>query len=313
MHIIMSEPPAPCNFKCEYCYVPENFDRRKDLKDIKSEHFLKLGERVGPGPHLYWMCGIGEPFMQPWTLECATELSKQHKVCYVTNLSYFGNDWPEKLCDLPTTHNLGMYWSVHYNEMLRTGCVGKTVERVRRMLSAGIRVWPTVVCHPTYFKHLDAIVDMCTDLGVKVIPCRYRIKQSDLAGLKEEHAIEDKYSSNPNVDFGLWDRTPDCWDVAGGQCTAGTKQVVIDAWWKICCCHGDHNKTDFGTFPEDVDKVNLKPAGLCKSSKCPCKHSVMFGVNSKFPYSFADILYDWEEFVGVTVQLGTVYRLLSCL
>ena len=62
---IMSEVPAPCCFKCKYCYVPPKFDRRKDKKQVTGRDFLNLAERTGADKFLFWMCAIGEPFMRP--------------------------------------------------------------------------------------------------------------------------------------------------------------------------------------------------------------------------------------------------------
>jgi hypothetical protein len=295
MRFIMSETPAPCNFSCKYCYVPQGFKPRKDLKPVTAADYLRLADKLGPGPHLFWMCAIGETFMQPWLPECLQTLSIDHRIGVVTNLSYFGNEEPERACSYHTK-NIGMYWSLHLDEMERTNCTQKTLQRVRRMLDAGIRVWPTLVCHPSYYDKLGDAVGMCADLGLKLILCRYRIGQADLAGLPEEEAVRSRFAGNANVDFGLWDRTANCWKVAGGSCTAGRDQIVIDWAWDMCCCHGDGNKLTYGKFPEDIDKLPVTPVGKCKSSKCPCKHSVMFGVNQKFPYTFADILDGWDGF-----------------
>lgn len=297
--IIMSEPPAKCCFGCEYCYIPKNFDRRLDAKRVTGQDYLKLAAKTGGDKFLFWLCGIGEPFMMPYFYEVITTVSQEHKACAVTNLSYFGNNWPEDLCKLPEEQkkNIGMYWSVHWNEMAKHSCTGKTLDRVKKMLDSGIKVWPTLVTHPCYFNGLDKILTEIDKLGVRLSLCRYRIGQEDLAGLQEENQIRKKYANDKRVSFKIWDITPQCWEVAGGKCSAGKKQVIIDAWWRICTCHGDGGSARFfGTFPEDIDRLQLTTPGVCKSSKCPCKHSVFYGVNSKFPHTFVDILDGWENF-----------------
>lgn len=295
--IIMSEPPAKCNFACEYCYVPPNFERRLDEKQVTSQDFLKLAEKTGADSYLFWMCGIGEPFMMPYFEEVMTTLSREHKICAVTNLSYFGNDTPEKLIEI-NPKNVGMYWSVHWNEMKKHRVLGKTLERVKKLTEGGIHVWPTIVLHPSYFDSLDEVLESMGELGLKISFCRYRIGQENLAGLAEEKMLMGKYKDDPRVDWKIWNITPECWNVAGGRCHAGKKQIIVDAWWRICTCHGDKNATFFGTFPEDLDKVQLKEVGVCRSSKCQCKHSVFWGVNEKYPHTFADILEDWEGFIN---------------
>jgi len=47
---------------------------------------------------------------------------------------------------------------------------------------------------------------------------------------------------------------------------------------------------------EMINDVKLESNGICKSNKCPCKHSVFFGVNSKYPHTFKDILEKWDDF-----------------
>ncbi|MBD3407218.1 MAG: hypothetical protein GF411_13950 [Candidatus Lokiarchaeota archaeon] len=248
---------------------------------------------------LFWMCAIGEPFMRPDFKEIMTALSADHKVCPVTNLAYFGNDTPEYLTTI-NTKNIGMYWSVHWAEMKKHKVLAKTIERVSIMIESGIKIWPTIVAHPCYFNLLDDVLEAMKQLGLKLLLCRYRIGQSDLAQLEEEKQIEDKYRSHPNVDMSIWDITPEAWKVAGGVCESGHKALVIDAWWRMATCHGDGNPNFFGSFPEDINKLpsRIRTPGICKSSKCPCKHLEFWGVNRKFPRSFADILYKWEEFMS---------------
>lgn len=299
--IIMSEPPAKCNFSCSYCYIPPNFNRRKDAKSVSSKDYLKLASKTGADNYLFWLCGIGEPFMMPYFSEVITNLSKEHKTCAVTNLSYLNDNTPESLSKLPMEHkkNIGMYWSVHYLEMIKHKVFPKVIDRVKMLVDSEIRVWPTLVLHPIYFKKLDEILKCIETLGLKISFCRYRIGQEDLAGLKEEKMIYEKYKSDPNIDWRIWNLTPQCWMVKGGNCLAGKKQIIIDAWWRICTCHGDNGSARFfGTFPEDIDKIELTTPGICKSSKCPCKHSVFYGVNSKFPHSFSDILSGWKDFIS---------------
>ncbi|MBD3262193.1 MAG: hypothetical protein GF334_11100 [Candidatus Altiarchaeales archaeon] len=183
--------------------------------------------------------------------------------------------------------------------MKKHNCLEKTLKRVEKMLDAGIRVWPTLVVHPSYFGVLEEILESTDNLGLTLSLCRYRIGQENLAGLQEEDDIRKKYSEDKRVSFKIWDITPQCWEVSGGKCSAGKKQVIIDAWWRICTCHGDGGSARFfGTFPEDIERLQLTTPGICKASKCPCKHSVFYGVNSKFPHTFEDILVGWEEFVN---------------
>jgi len=294
--IIMSEPPAKCNLACPYCYVPHNFDRRNDTKQVTGNDYLRLAAKTGADKYLFWMCGIGEPFMIPYFREVMETISPDHKICAVTNLSYFGNNTPEHLLTL-NTKNIGMYWSVHWKQMKIHHVLDLTLRRVKKMLDGGIKVWPTIVMHPTYFDVIDDVLAAMKKLGVTISFCRYRIKQDDLAGLKEERKLEAKYRGHPQVCWKIWDITPEAWKVAGGQCMAGKKQIIVDAWWRICSCHGENNKIFFGTFPEDIDTVNLRTPGVCRSPRCPCKHSVFFGVNQKFPHTFADILDGWSDFI----------------
>jgi hypothetical protein len=293
--LIMAETPAPCQFKCDYCYVPPGFDRRGDKKVVTSKDYLELAKKTGADKYLFWLCSIGEPFMMSSFKEIITGITAKHKACVITNLSYHNDDTPEYLCD-QNTKNIGMYWSVHWNQMIKHGVLDKTITRVKKMLDSGIRIWPTVVAHPSYFDKFDDILACMKDLGLRISFCRYRIGQADLAKLKEEENIENGYRNNPHADFKIWDITPNAWKVRGGTCEAGVKQVIVDAWWRITCCHGDGNMKVFGTFPEDIDKIKLTEAGICKSTKCPCKHSMFFGVNKKYPYTFADILDGWDDF-----------------
>ena len=293
--IIMSEPPAPCNFSCSYCYVPPNFDRRKDTKVVTGNDYLKLAQKTGASEYLFWMCGIGEPFMMSYIDEVTNTLASNHKMCVITNLSYFGNAIPEQLADRHPK-NFGAYWSVHWLEMKKHNVVNRVMDRVRYLTQRGVKVWPTLVMHPTYVDHLDEILDTIPE-GLPLSLCRYRIGQQDLAGLDIEKHITDKYRSDPRINWGIWDITPQAWEVSGGQCEAGIKQIIVDACWRICSCHGDNNMKIFGTFPEDIDKISLSPAGLCKSPRRPCKHSVCYGVNQKFPHTFSDILVQWDEFL----------------
>lgn len=295
--IIMSEPPAKCCFKCEYCYVPPNFDRRLDTKQVTGNDYLRLAAKTNADDYLFWMCGIGEPFMMPYFKEVMTTVSKNHKVCAVTNLSYFGNDVPEYLCT-QNIKNIGMYWSVHWNEMIKHKVLNKTLERVKKMKDSGIRVWPTLVMHPSYFDKLNDILNAIKDLDLRLSFCRYRIGQANLAGLKEEKELEEKYANHPQVDLKIWHLTPDAFNVAGGFCHSGKKAIIVDAWWRICSCHGDKNAKFYGIFPEDIDKITLKENGMCQSSKCPCKHLAFFGVNDKYPHNFSHILDGWEDFIN---------------
>lgn len=298
--IIMSEPPAKCNFTCDYCYIPPNFDRRLDKKQVTGNDYLRLAAKTNADSYLFWLCAIGEPFMMPYIREVITTLSKEHKVCVVTNLSFYGNDTPEYLTtlDFNQRKNIGMYWSVHWNQMKKHRVLERTLERAKLMKDAGIRIWPTIVMHPSYFNVIDEVLAAMNDLDLKISFCRYRIGQGDLAGLEEENSIYDKFNNHQNVDFRIWNITPECWEVAGGHCMAGMQQVIIDAWWRMCTCHGDGNSAHFfGTFPEDIERIQLTTPDVCKATKCPCKHSVFYGVNSKFPHTFADILEDWEGFI----------------
>lgn len=292
--IIMSEPPAPCFFKCPYCYVPKNFDRRNDKKAVCGNDFLRLGAKTGASKLLFWMCGVGEPFMRPDYREVFETLTRRHKTVAVTNLAYFGNDTPEKIAR-SNPDNFGCYWSIHWNEMNRLHLLSLTLDRVKMLLNLGVKIWPTLIFHPEYFSVMNDVLATVDKLGLKLIVCRYRLGQGDLAKLPEEEKAYREYKNCPTIDWRLWSLTPDCWNVKGGDCAAGIKQVIIDAWWNICTCHGDGNKIRFGSFPEDIDKITLRMAGRCRSSKCPCKHSVFWGVNNKFPLTFDSILADWDE------------------
>jgi len=294
--LIMAEPPAQCCFRCEYCYVPPGFDRRNDKTPVSSSDFIKLAERTGADNYLFWMASIGEPFMRPDAAEVFTGIALKHKIVAVTSLGYHGDDTPELLCDPKYASNVGMYWSIHYNELLRTGTLDKTVARVRKLLKAGVRVWPTLVMHPSYLDNLADILELVKDLGLKLIPCRYRNGQQDLAALPWEDSFRAAHSANEAIHWGIWDNTANCWKTKGHKCNAGISQVVVDAWWNICNCHGDKNKRVFGVFPRDAATVNLQSTGTCISSKCPCKHSVYWGSNEGYPHNFSHILNDWKDF-----------------
>lgn len=295
---IMSETPARCNFKCEYCYVPDGHPNRNNHKTVTAEDYLKLARRFGDGPHLFWMCAIGETFMQPHIFECFEQLSVDHRIVAVSNLSYFGNDVPEQLRELPTTQHMGVYWSLHMNEMTKRDVLYKAMARAEKMLSAGVRIWPTIVCHPSYADAIPTAVQLTSDLGLKLIMCRYRVGGcGDIDDQFQEH-IHETYREDSRVDFCLWSLTQYTKEVRGGICDAGVKQVIVDHDWNLCSCHGDMNKTVYGSFPEDIDNVPVVPVGRCASRNCPCKHSVMYGVNRKFPFTFANILVGWDSFMG---------------
>ena len=173
--IIMSEPPAPCNFKCEYCYVPPNFHRRNDTKIITGDDYVRLASKTGADDYLFWLCGIGEPFMMPNFDNIINTLTSNYKTCVVTNLSFFGNSIPEDAANL-YPNNFGLYWSVHWNQIKKHNLIDKVVNRVKYVKSCGVHIWPTLVAHPSYNDYLEEIIDIVSALGLKLSLCRYRIE-----------------------------------------------------------------------------------------------------------------------------------------
>jgi hypothetical protein len=288
--LVMCELPGPCNFNCEYCYVPDEV-KSTPIKKTSTNDWIALASKFEEP--FFWFCGAGEPTLREDVFEAAINLSMYHHVGIVTNLA------TEKAHELLAIsahykHKLSIYWSIHWLEMQKKGVLFDTLYQV---VERSGYIWPTMVMYPTYIDIMPEVLMAMDWLDLKLIPTRYRVDQGPLANI-DYTEIEKRLRDSEHTDMRLWDATPDCWDVKGGICSAGLNQVIVDYQYNICTCHGNGNKKVWGKFPEDIDKVKPEATGICYSDKCPCKHSVMWGINSKFDYTFGSILVGWDSYVG---------------
>ena len=292
--IVMSELPGPCNLDCPYCYVPDSV-KSSPYREASTEDWMTLAEKFDEP--FFWMCGAGEPLLREDVYLATYQLATfGYKVGLVTNLATeTAGVLTKAMKESTLKDNIALYVSIHW---LEWGSLGDAMRnRIKSAVESGIKLWPTMVMHPSYYDVIDDVLEFVKSVGLKLIPTRYRVDQGPLANI-DYTELEKILRESEYTDMRLWDATPNCWDVRGGTCTAGLNQIIIDAYYNICTCHGNGNKRILGKFPEDVCKIEQQEPQVCNSDFCPCKHSVMWGVNSKFNYTFASMLSDWESYVG---------------
>jgi hypothetical protein len=201
MAFIMCEPPAPCLLNCEYCYIPRKLKAKlgSDRTFVTTDDFVRLGERFGEGPHVFWFCASGEPMLRHDLLDAAYNLAeKGHRVVFVTG---FGGD------EVVLHKNVGYYWSMHFSEYERLEILGRVSLGVHLLSTEETKVWPTMVMHESEMPYLDVALRICQDFGWKLIPTRYREGQGDLADVDYKE-LEDRLRADERVDMRLWDYTP---------------------------------------------------------------------------------------------------------
>lgn len=278
--IILTEFSAPCNMKCEYCYVnPDDKRRKPPFKKVSPDDFKKLANLAGVKDVGFHFCSVGEPVLYLYSIDIFRALLENHSVVINTNM--ISSRLDELLnCN---TENLGLWWSIHWKELKRQRKLSEAMERVRQFKRAGATVWPLMVAHPDYMNDIDKILKFAKSNSLKIKLMHYRdLKSSTLPNglILPDSEIMNKLKSSKNIDMSHWDESFKRWDVKGSHCKSGIEFLVVNSNWRIKSCGGFGN-IDFGRFPEDLDRVKLQEKGICESGVCPCSWAVFHGVSSK--------------------------------
>jgi len=288
--IILTEFPAPCNMKCEYCYVRKTDKRRKaPFKKVTVEDFKKLAEVV-PNEHIcFHFCSIGEPINYPWAFNIFTGLMEEYPV--VVNSNLLANKW-DKMLECPDSNNLAIWFSIHWKELMRLDKVLVVFQRARRFLNKGITVWPMMVLHPSYYEHIDHILWMAMVFNLKIKMMHYRdLKLSPYEdGLVfPPKDIMYKLENSEYISWEHWNESYKRWGVKGRQCSSGVDFLVVDSNWKIRSCGGKGN-IEFGVFPDDLETIQLHRKGKCESEICPCSWAIFHGI-CEYPRTISKVIH----------------------
>ena len=288
--IILTEFPAPCNMKCEYCYIkPGDERRKKPFKKVAADDFKRLAEQLPVKDVAFHFCSIGDPILYPYSLKIWEELLKNFPVIINANMM---SDKYESLLKM-NTENLAVWFSIHWEELIRHNKTIQVFERIKRFKEAGITVWPMLVLHPSYYKHIDDILGFAKmyDLKIKIMHFRDIKKSSGPLGLvMPPERLQHKIFNHENIDISHWRNSDKRWDVFGSDCTSGIEFLVINSKWEIRSCGGKGN-IHFGDFPEDLNHIELEEKGVCSSTICPCSWALFHGVSTRHKRNMPDVLH----------------------
>jgi len=286
--IILVEFPAPCNMKCEYCYIKPGDKRRKPpYKVVTADDFRNLACEIPTEKTGFHFCSIGDPILYPGASEIFIDLSRDNSV--VINANMLSAKYEELLKG--NTKNIGIWFSIHWKELLKRNKILYAFERMKRFISAGITVWPMTVLHPAYYDYIDDILVFARMYDIKIKLMHYRdIKKStgkDGLVIPPDEIMQ-KLKNSEYIDWSHWDESFKRWDVKGRQCSSGIDFLVINSNWKILSCGGAGN-IEFGIFPEDIKFLEFKEKGICESDTCPCSWAIFHGI-CEHPRTLPDVL-----------------------
>lgn len=280
---ILTEFPAPCNLRCEYCYINPKDARRNSKEVVTADHYRRLLTKMPDKKDtLFWFCSIGDTLLYHNAFSVIGDLSKDYAIILNSNLSY---DRCDKLLDC-TKENIAVWWSVHYDELVRMELLRETFDRVKKFHEAGITVWGHFVMSPSHCDKADEIAIMFEKLGVPIILKYHRDFKS---GTRPIHIPSDdvmkRFTDGKCVTAQMLEEEMKRWDVKGNHCRSGVDFLAINARFDVHSCGGG-GRLKFGKL---WDAEGFKPRGTCTSHGCPCSWVLLTGVVDNFPYKMNEI------------------------
>ncbi len=281
--LLLTEFPAGCNFRCEYCYIKPDDPRRQNSRIVTANDYHKFAEKLPDRDILYWFCSIGEPLMYPGAMPIIADLSQDNAVVVNTNLAHARVDQLLQ-CN---TENIGVWWSIHWDELKRHDALGHTLDRLHKLREAGITVWPMMLAYPSYMEQLDEILAVADnhDFIIKITHYRDFSKGRGFDGLVQPaKEVRPRLWGSEHTDPAHWNASLARWQVNGAQCTSGLDFLVVDCEFNVRTCGGKGGKV-LGKFPD----AKPQSVGTCRAPECPCSLALMHGVNSRHDISLADV------------------------
>ncbi len=279
--LLLTEFPAGCNFRCEYCYIKPDDPRRCNERIVTAVDYHTFAEKLPDRDILYWFCSIGEPLMYPGAMPIIADLSQDNAVVVNTNLAHARVD---QLLNC-NTENIAVWWSIHWDELKRHDALGHTLDRFHKLRDSGITVWPMMLGYPSYIRQADAILRTAKEHDFKIKLMHYR----DFSKGRGPEGLVPADITQPTdllrrIDLSHWKKSKHRWAVKGGECTSGLDFIVIDCEFNVRTCGANCGK-HIGNFPD----VAPQEVGTCRAPECPCSLALMHGVNSRHDISLADV------------------------
>ena len=155
-----------CNFRCPYCFFPEDVLREKLKVRGSPQHWEEGFDATGRK----WLIHItgGEPTLHPEFVELCERLSRNHYLSINTNLSQDKiYDFAERV-DPRRIHFINA--AVHSQERERISKVGPFVEKARALQEAGFNCFLSVVMTDYVVENYRTIEDEFEKNGLHIIP-----------------------------------------------------------------------------------------------------------------------------------------------
>ncbi len=244
-----------CNFGCTYCsrYTSGSLDV---LPVDKVINFLNKTQQR-------WSVRIsgGEPFLHPDFTNICKQLSTDHSIALLTNLSlrkqirkFAEKIDPKKVDQIKAT--------AHIAELEKRGLLQTFIENGNILQNNDFKLDVFYVYHPLQMDKFEYYYNLFQDQGItlklKPFSGLYKYRRYPQSYSKDQRTMIVKHKSNAFVWYSFRSK--------GMLCNSGKSRLLILPNGNVLRCEGE--KTLLGSIDSDV--VLYKEARPCKSKFCTC-------------------------------------------
>lgn len=286
-----------CNYKCSYCYVPQN-----DINRIPSNK--KIIESWNLIREKYGMCRIrldgGEPSIIPGFTDLIKDLSGIHKLQINTNLSFGTEEFIKKIS--PENVRIDASYHPEYAD------IKVFSEKILKLKNAGFKTVVAVVGYPPFIKNIkDYKERFCKynipfiihpysgDYEDKIYPDSYSSSEKEIIYGVHKESIGELSWREEHDDSRYSDRQVEEHREApekqkNRRCLMGLMYARIypDGNAYACCTGNGH--ISLGNIYESTFSLLEKPVE-CYNSGCRCWRCMVLGEEQRWLTTWLD---DWE-------------------
>ncbi|MBN2566524.1 radical SAM protein [Candidatus Woesearchaeota archaeon] len=248
-----------CNLDCTYCFSPDATSRRQcPVRPIDSANLMRTLRRTGKTFHIV-LTGGGEPFLVPNLVEACREITKEHYISVVTNMT--SPHIREFASRVPPNRVVYVLASLHIKELERRDLMEQFLSNVQLLKKGGFPVLVHSVAYPPLSTEVKRIRRQFKERGLefsfvefqgtyrgKKYPWAYTPEELDRFGFGKEDLIITNHQK-------------------GRVCNAGYNAAVVDPHGDVRPCYQIHSMR-LGNIYKGFSFRNSLLS--CPSSSCPC-------------------------------------------
>lgn len=160
-------PVSACNLKCEYCYVIQREQNKKEIPELDySPEIIGKAltvERLG-GVCFFSICGLGETFIPDYLIDIVYQLlNNGHYVNVTTNGTLSKKIRQLERIPSELLSRLQIAFSFHYLELKRLNLIDAFFENVNFVKKLGCSFLVQLNLYDNYIPHLEDIINICNE------------------------------------------------------------------------------------------------------------------------------------------------------